>query len=108
MTTGNATGTLAGKCPNIMMALLDDMGYSDPRRFGGDIEKDTTRRRSAWIPGRSPRALVADASSLPAAGRPSQLPSRQRHVFNIPEPKADFYNRKDPSIMPERGRLVKN
>lgn len=38
MTAQNTDTTLAGMRPNVMLILMDDMGFSDPGCYGGEIE----------------------------------------------------------------------
>lgn len=38
MTAQNTDTNLAGKRPNVMLILMDDMGFSDPGCYGGEIE----------------------------------------------------------------------
>src|SRR6056297_2181254 len=37
-TDANVKETLTGKRPNVMLILMDDMGFSDPGCYGGEIE----------------------------------------------------------------------
>ena len=46
-TTGNEAGTLAGKRPNVMLVVMDDMGYSDLGCYGGEIETPNVDRLAA-------------------------------------------------------------
>ena len=44
MTTPSPTESLAGRRPNIMLVVMDDMGYSDPGCYGGEIETPNVDR----------------------------------------------------------------
>ena len=46
MTADNESGTLAGKRPNVMLVVMDDMGFSDLGCYGGEIETPNVNRLS--------------------------------------------------------------
>ena len=46
MTADNESGTLTGKRPNVMLVVMDDMGFSDLGCYGGEIETPNVNRLS--------------------------------------------------------------